>query len=89
MLQVRQGIPLIHLLSMEDLFCKYGVDIGIWAHEHSYERLWPVYDRKVKTIQIHYILSLYFFEKCKTVIKMVIKFKIILDLVLMKNIQPC
>lgn len=26
---------------------KYGVDIAIWAHEHTYERAWPVYDYKV------------------------------------------
>lgn len=43
----RVGIPFLHLLGMEPLLYKYGVDVGIWAHEHSYERLWPVYDRKV------------------------------------------
>ena len=32
---------------MEKLFYQYGVDLALWAHEHSYERLWPVYDRKV------------------------------------------
>ncbi|KAG8322291.1 Acid phosphatase type 7 [Homalodisca vitripennis] len=32
---------------LEDLFYKYGVDLEIWAHEHSYERLWPVYNHKV------------------------------------------
>ncbi|CAH1261774.1 ACP7 [Branchiostoma lanceolatum] len=32
---------------VEDLFYKYGVDLEIWAHEHTYERLWPVYDYKV------------------------------------------
>ena len=31
----------------EKLFYQYGMDMALWAHEHSYERLWPVYDRKV------------------------------------------
>ncbi|CAH1270778.1 ACP7 [Branchiostoma lanceolatum] len=29
---------------LEDLFYQQGVDIIIEAHEHSYERLWPVYN---------------------------------------------
>ncbi|XP_068105551.1 acid phosphatase type 7 [Hyperolius riggenbachi] len=32
---------------LEELFYKYGVDLEIWAHEHSYERLWPVYNSTV------------------------------------------
>uniref|UniRef100_A0AAY4BS28 Purple acid phosphatase n=2 Tax=Denticeps clupeoides TaxID=299321 RepID=A0AAY4BS28_9TELE len=32
---------------LEDLFYKFGVDLELWAHEHSYERLWPVYGYKV------------------------------------------
>lgn len=30
--------------ALEELFYKYGVDVEIWAHEHSYERMWPVYN---------------------------------------------
>ncbi|KJE97695.1 iron/zinc purple acid phosphatase-like protein [Capsaspora owczarzaki ATCC 30864] len=32
---------------LEDLFFEYGVDLVIEAHEHSYERLWPVYNETV------------------------------------------
>ena len=32
---------------LEDIFYKQGVDLQIYAHEHSYERLWPIYDMLV------------------------------------------
>ncbi|KOB79411.1 Purple acid phosphatase, partial [Operophtera brumata] len=32
---------------LEPLMFKFGVDFVIWAHEHSYERTWPLYDNKV------------------------------------------
>ena len=32
---------------MEELFQDHGVDVAVWAHEHSYERLLPVYNRTV------------------------------------------
>ena len=35
------------MCSLEGLFFKYGVDIIIEAHEHSYERLWPVFNGTV------------------------------------------
>jgi len=45
--RTRTGLPLIHLWGLEDLFMKYGVDVAVWAHEHSYERLLPTYNRTV------------------------------------------
>lgn len=44
---VRKGLPVIGGFGLEDLFYQYGVDIEIWAHEHCYERMWPLYDFKV------------------------------------------
>lgn len=31
----------------EELFYQHGVDLQLWAHEHIYERSWPVYNGTV------------------------------------------
>lgn len=45
--RLRYGITPLRLFALEDLFYKYSVDLEIWAHEHSYERMWPLYNYKV------------------------------------------
>uniref|UniRef100_A0A1I8AR97 Purple acid phosphatase n=1 Tax=Steinernema glaseri TaxID=37863 RepID=A0A1I8AR97_9BILA len=44
---IRRGLPLTHAYGLENLFFKYGVDLELWAHEHSYERMFPVFNRTV------------------------------------------
>ncbi|TKR70396.1 hypothetical protein L596_022430 [Steinernema carpocapsae] len=44
---IRCGLPLTHAYGLENLFYKYGVDLELWAHEHSYERMFPVFNRTV------------------------------------------
>ncbi|KAG5878756.1 hypothetical protein JTB14_012126 [Gonioctena quinquepunctata] len=43
----RVGLPFLHFFGLEDLLYNNGVDLEIWAHEHSYERLWPIYNYTV------------------------------------------
>ena len=37
-------MPISKAFGMEELLMKYSVDLAVWAHEHEYERTWPLYD---------------------------------------------
>lgn len=43
----RVGLPILRLYGLESYLKDYGVDLVIWAHEHSYERTWPLFDKRV------------------------------------------
>ena len=36
--------PLSTRYGIESLLMKYNVDVAFWAHEHNYERIYPIYD---------------------------------------------
>ena len=38
---------MLNRYALEPLLYKYGVDLAIWAHEHSYERSWPLFNQTV------------------------------------------
>ncbi|XP_015115464.1 acid phosphatase type 7 [Diachasma alloeum] len=44
---VRVGLPFLNWFGLENLLYKHRVDLQLWAHEHSYERLFPMYNFKV------------------------------------------
>ncbi|XP_032582199.1 acid phosphatase type 7 isoform X3 [Drosophila sechellia] len=44
---VRKGLPMLDFFGLEPLFYQYGVDVELWAHEHCYERMWPMYNYTV------------------------------------------
>lgn len=54
--KVRVGLPEKNWYEygLEELFYKAGVDLELWGHQHAYERLWPVYDYKVKNGSTQY-----------------------------------
>lgn len=45
---IRTGLSSAKLFPLEDLLYRHGVDVEFWAHEHSYERLYPVYDHEIR-----------------------------------------
>ncbi|KJH48450.1 Ser/Thr phosphatase family protein [Dictyocaulus viviparus] len=36
----------LNMPGLEPLYLKYGIDMGFWGHEHSYERFYPIADRQ-------------------------------------------
>ncbi|UYV66162.1 ACP7 [Cordylochernes scorpioides] len=45
--RIRVGIPLVNAFGLEGLLYKYGVDVAFWAHQHSYERMLPLYSSRI------------------------------------------
>ena len=63
---MKNGFPKLGIPGIETLLWRYNVDVAIWAHEHNYERMWPVYDGKVKngSSQVCFCVSNYSANVC-------------------------
>ena len=72
---MKNGFPKLGIPGMEKLLWRYNVDVAIWAHEHNYERMWPVYDGKVRNGSIQVC---YFRSKTTTEISVVIKYAVLI-----------
>ncbi len=63
----RVGMPVTKLYGMEDLLYEHSVDLALWAHEHNYERHWPLYNytwvelRRIYTMLIS-LKKIFFFS---------------------------
>ena len=69
---MKNGFPKLGIPGIETLLWRYNVDVAIWAHEHNYERMWPVYDGKVKngSSQVCFCVSNYSANVCGSIVKM-------------------
>ncbi|XP_048586414.1 acid phosphatase type 7 isoform X4 [Nematostella vectensis] len=55
--RVWTGIPELNKPGLEDILYKYGADVLIWAHEHSYEKLFPVYNRQKMVVDSTWLIK--------------------------------
>lgn len=70
--KARIGIPFSnqgvqqYMFGLEDLFYEQGVDMIVAAHEHSYERMWPVYNWTVsRGLQDHALNAIQVILACR------------------------
>ena len=47
--RTKTGIPFLNIFGIEELLYQYNVDLAVWAHEHDFERFWPVYNNTGKS----------------------------------------
>ncbi|CAB0007672.1 unnamed protein product [Nesidiocoris tenuis] len=45
---IRRNEDFYRRLGLEDMFYHHGVDLSFWGHEHSYERMLPLYNKTLR-----------------------------------------